>query len=432
MRTIRVFASAATLLAAPSVAVAQLPNASAAAHAMAGNFTAIARGYEAIAWNPANLAMPGRPLISVGLGIVGGSLGLEPVDFRALSVYSGDTVPTAISREWVEMARLSGGQHGRLDGGVTPVALSVGPVGLHFGATTYTNATLSPDAWEAMLMGNAGNNGGQPSPIDLTGTSIRAGVTSALGASFAFGLPFKFTGGMLKDEHLAIGFTAKYVMGNALVFAQDLGSVLGTGGELEFVFPMIVPDSNYNGSVGNGVGGDIALAWSAGPWRVGMLAENVFNTFQWDSTKLSSISGVGYFSFDSSATDFDTQRPYGEAPAALRALVTNQRFFPTITLGTAFKPMNSLTLTADMKASLGGDDAIVIGPKSRMGLGAEWRLLPFLPLRAGVASVTDGWQAAAGFGLRLFGYELGLSSSIRRRGTANESGFMLGLVGIGR
>jgi hypothetical protein len=431
MRTIRLLPLAA-LLTVPSAAQAQLPNASAAAHAMAGNFTAIARGYEAIAWNPANLAMPGRPLVSVGFGIVGGSLGLEPVDFRALSVYSGDTVPTAISREWVEQARLSGGQHGRLDGGITPIALSIGPVGLHFGATTYTNATLSPDAWEAMLFGNAGNSGGQPSPIDLTGTSIRAGLTSAVGASFAFGLPFRFTGGLLKNEQLSIGVTAKYVMGNAIAVAQDLGSVLGTGGEMEFQFPMIVPDSGYNGNLGNGVGGDVGLAWSAGAWRVGVLAENVFNTFQWDSTKLSSISGVGYFSFDSSSTDFETQRPYSDAPAGLRDLVANQRFLPTITLGTAFKPMNSLTLTADVKASLGGDEAIVIGPKSRVGVGMEWRLLSFLPLRAGLASVTDGWQAGAGFGLRLFGYELGLSSSIRRRGTANESGFMLGLVGIGR
>ena len=90
------------------------------------------------------------------------------------------------------------------------------------------------------------------------------------------------------------------------------------------------------------------------------------------------------------------------------------------------------TVTADMKTSTGGDDAIVVGPRSRIGVGAEWRLLPFLPLRAGVASVTDGWQAGAGVGLRLLGYEMGLSTSIRRRGTANESGVMFGLVGIGR
>ena len=110
----------------------------------------------------------------------------------------------------------------------------------------------------------------------------------------------------------------------------------------------------------------------------------------------------------------------------------NQRFKPAFTLGAAYQMRKSLTLTADVKQSTGGDDAIHVGPRSRIGVGAEWRPFGFLPIRGGVASITDGWQVGAGFGLRLFGYELGVSSSIRRRGLANESGFMLSLVGIGR
>ena len=432
MRPLTISAALALTALVSTAAAAQLPNASAAAHAMGGNFTAIARGFEAVAWNPANLAMPGRPFMSIGLGMVGGSIGLDPVDFRALGEFSGIEVDDATKAAWVEQARLSGGQHARVDGGFTPIALSLGPIGLQVGATTYTNATLSPDAWEAMLFGNAGASQGEAKPIDLTGTSVRSGVTSAVALSFATGLPFKFTGGLLANEKLSLGVSAKYVMGNALVVAQDVGSVLGTGGQLEFQFPMIVPDSSYSGNAGNGVGADVGLAWSGGSWRLGMLAENVFNSFRWDTTVLASISGVGYFSIDSSSTDFETQRPFADAPAELRRIVADQRFFPAVTIGAAFKPMASLTVTADMKTSLGGDDAILIGPKSRVGVGAEWRLLPFLPIRGGVASVTDGWQAGAGVGLRLLGFELGASGSIRRRGTANESGFMLGLVGIGR
>lgn len=425
-------AATAAAFALPALAAAQLPNASVAAHAMGGNFTALARGYEAVAWNPANLALPNRPIFSIGMGIVGGSVGLDPVDFRTLHEFSGIDVDAATRTRWVEQARLSGGQHGRLDGGITPIALSLGPVGIQAGGTTYLNATLSPDAWEAMLFGNAGNNSGQAKDIDLTGTSVRAGVMSAVAMSFASGLPFRFTGGALADEKLSFGVTGKYVMGNGLVIAEDVGSVLGTGAELTFQFPMIVPDSNYNGTLGNGIGADLGLAWSAGKWRAGLLAENVFSTFQWDTTVLATISGEGYFSLDSTSTGFETQAAFSAAPQKLRDIVANQRFFPTITMGAAYKAMSKLTLAADMRMSLGGDDAILIGPKSRVGLGMEWRLLSFLPLRAGVASVTDGWQAGAGFGLRLLGYELGLSTSIRRRGTANESGFMLGLIGIGR
>src|SRR5688500_15763269 len=87
--------SLAALILGSSTLSAQLPSASPAAHGLGGNFTAIARGYEAVAWNPANLAMPGRPFFSVGLGIVGGSTGLEPIDFRALHEFSGRLVDSA-------------------------------------------------------------------------------------------------------------------------------------------------------------------------------------------------------------------------------------------------------------------------------------------------------------------------------------------------
>lgn len=423
----------AAFLFGASTLSAQLPSASPAAHGLGGSFTAIARGYEAVAWNPANLAMPGRPFFSIGLAIAGGSLGLDPVDFRALHGFSGQVVDSATRISWINQARLSGGQHGRLDGGVTPIAFSVGPVGFQFGSTAYTNATLSPDAWEAMLFGNAGNNNEQPKNLDLTGTSIRGGVTSAAAMSFALPIPINLTNGVLANEKAAMGVTAKYVMGHAVFIAQDVGSVIGSS-DLEIAFPVILPDSNYNGTLGNGVGADLALAWSGGAWRVGLLAENVFNTFAWDTTVLASVSGVGLYSTSSSGAepDFEEQLPFGAAPAELRQLVTSQRYMPSFTLGAAFRLTNSLLITADMKTSTGGEEAIIAGPKSRIGVGAEWRLLSFLPLRAGVASVTDGWQAAAGVGLRLLGYEMGLSTSIRRRGTANESGVMFGLVGIGR
>ena len=413
-----------------SAAAAQLPNASTAAFGMAGNFTAVARGYEAVAWNPANLAMPGRPFFSMGVGIVGGSTGLEPIDFRALHEFSGRLVDSATKVSWIEQARLAGGQRGHLDGGVTPLAFSLGPIGFQAGGSTYTSMNLSTDTWEGMLFGNAGNNNGQPKTLDLAGSSIRFGALSSAALSFALPIPINITNGVLAGEKAAIGLTAKYVMGNALMIAQDVGSTFGD--ELQLRFPMIVPDSSYRGALGNGVGADVSVAWSGGPLRVGVMAENVFNSFRWDTLQLVTITGVGALSADSSVTDFDTEFPFSDAPAFLRDIVTKQAYKPAITVGAAFQLMKSLTLTADLKTSTGGDEAIIVGPRSRMGVGAEWRILPFLPLRAGVASVTDGWQAGAGVGLRLLGYELGVATSIRRRGVANESGVMVGLVGIGR
>ncbi|MEX2152952.1 MAG: hypothetical protein WD825_06395 [Gemmatimonadaceae bacterium] len=423
-----------------SSALAQLPNASAAAHGMGGNFTAIAKGYEAVAWNPANLAMPGRPFLSLGLGIFGGNAGLEPIDVTALNAFSGKVVDSVTRVAWIDQVRLAGKQRGKVDAGVTPIALSLGPFGLQVGTSFYSNVDLSPDAFEAIMFGNAGNNSSQPKTLDFTGTSIRSGAISAGGLSFATPLPVKLTGGFLSNERAAIGITGKYVVGHALVLADDIGSVLGTD-DIQLRFPVITvrtddalvlsPDDEYKGVAGTGVGADVSLAWSGGPWKIGVLAENVFNSFKWDTTKLAYLPGTGTFQQGSNSTDFDEQ-PYGNAPQALRDLVAAQQFKPALAIGAAFRPMSSLTLTADMKTYTGGDEAIIFGPRSHFGVGAEWRILPFIPLRGGIASITDGWQAGAGAGFRLLGYELGVSTSIRRRGPATESGVMIGVVGIGR
>lgn len=434
-------AAVAAVIAFASPAEAQLPSASAAAFAMGGNFTAMARGYEAVAWNPANLGMPGRPLVSIGLGIAGGVGGLAPIDFTMLHNFSGRVVDSATRVSWVDQVRLAGGQRGRLDAGVTPLALSLGPIGLQVGSTVYTNLNLSPDAWEAVLFGNAGQSGGQPKTLDFTGTSLRAAAFTTGGMSLALPLPVSFTAGMLSHEHAAIGITAKYVVGHGLVLAEDNGSSLGPS-DLQLRFPMItvqtqntmvgsLPAPDYNGVAGTGLAADVSFAWSGGPWRVGALAENVFNSFAWDTTKLAFLPGTGSYNADSSSTDFD-ERAFSAAPQTLRDIVTSQAYQPAISVGAAFNLMKSLTLTGDMKMSLGGNEAIVIGPKSRVGVGAEWRLLPFLPLRAGVASVTDGWQAGAGVGLRLLGYELGVSTSLRQIGDARQTGLMIGAIGIGR
>lgn len=426
-----------------SNAAAQLPNSSTAAFGMGGNFTAIARGYEAIRWNPANLAMPGRPTISVGLGIGGGNTGTEPIDLSTFHQHSGTDVDSATRASWVEQARLAGGQRGRLDGGVTPIALTFGPIGIHAGASAYTTMNLSPDAWEAFLFGNAGNNGGQPKALDLTGSSLRMGVVSAVGGSLALPVPINLTNGLLRNERAAIGITGKYVMGNVLLIAEDAGSSLGS--DMQFNIPRIKPAGlllkgdddppnaeTFDGRLGTGIGADVALSWSGGPWRVGALVENVYNTFKWDTTALRFAPGTAQVDANGTTLITDPTVEFTNAPAALKEKVINHVFKPTIAVGAALNLSNSLTLTADLRQATGGDDAIVFGPKSHFGVGAEWRVLPFVPLRGGVASVTDGWQAAAGGGLRLLGYEFAISTSVRRRGQAMESGVMFGIIGIGR
>ena len=440
--SLRAVAFAALSTVGVSTLAAQLPSSSPAAFALGGNFTAMARGYEAVSWNAANLAMPGRPFLSFGLVALGGNAGMAPVDFTKLHDFSGVVIDSATRALWVQQARQEGGQSVEVDGGVTPIALSVGPIGLQVGTSFYTHMNFSPDALEAWLFGNAGTTGGQPKAIDLTGTRVRAAAFTTGAMTFALPLPLTLTGNMLKNEHLAVGITGKYIVGHGLMVAEDLGSSIGTGNNINVSMPVItvwsdtlkdIPTAyhDYDGKAGMGLGADLAVAWSGGPWKLGLVAENVFNTFKWDTTKLAYLPGTGTFdNSGSNSIDFD-QHSYTQAPQPLRDIVAAQTFKPAFRVGAALQVTHSLTLTGDMKQSLGDDNTITIGPRSLMGVGAEWRLLPFLPLRAGVASVTDGWQAGAGVGVRLLGYELGVATSVRHRGTASESGLMIGLIGIG-
>jgi len=431
----------ALLSVSATTSFSQLPNASPAAFGMAGNYTAMAKGYEAVAWNAANLAMPGRPLFSLGIGAFGGTAGLDPVDVTAFHNFSGRVIDDATKAAWVDQARLAGGQRIRVDGGVTPLALSIGAIGLQVGSSLYTNANLSPDAFEAVLFGNAGATG-QPKTLDFTGTSVRSAAFTTGAGSIALPIPFKLTGGLLPNERMAIGITGKYVVGHGLVLAQDDGSTVD-GTDVQLRFPTItvrtddtnnlfttLPTTEYKGNAGSGMAADVSFAWSGGPWKVGVLAENVFNAFKWDTTMLAYRPGTS--STDAADSTGFWQREYGLAPQALRDIVEAQKFAPAIAVGMSFRLLAGLTLTADMKTYTGGDEAIVIGPRSHFGVGAEWKILPFIPLRAGVASVTDGWQAGVGAGLHFLGYELGAATSIRRRGLATESGLFVGLIGIGR
>src|SRR5450759_3878444 len=85
----------ALLLGWTSIAGAQLANASTTATALSGAFTARATGYNAVAWNPANLAMPGNPGFSLTLLAFDGSAGLTPIDLEKYTAHQGNT-PLAV------------------------------------------------------------------------------------------------------------------------------------------------------------------------------------------------------------------------------------------------------------------------------------------------------------------------------------------------
>src|SRR5690348_8132633 len=115
--------SLAAALAAPLHA--QLVSASAASLALGDNYTALARGYNAVNWNPAGLGMPDNPFMS--FSVAGrGAAGMDPISMGDLAKYGGVVVPNAILASWLARVQARGGQ--KLDAdGAGSLALSLGP-----------------------------------------------------------------------------------------------------------------------------------------------------------------------------------------------------------------------------------------------------------------------------------------------------------------
>jgi hypothetical protein len=419
-------AAAAAFFALPAIAPAQLANPSTAATALGGAYTARAQGYEAVSWNPANLAMPGNPGFSFTLLGIDGQAGIKPIDLDKVSQYSGKYVPYSVRQQWLADVTTQGGQSGGVGGGLTELGLSLGPIAFQFNTKLSTDLNLAPDAVEAVLFGNTGTDSAnhQVKTLNLANSSFQTAVYSTGALSYGMRLP------MVPLADFAVGITAKYTVGHALLLGQDAGSAIDPNA-ISVNFPYVLPDSNSleSGNAGSGVGIDLGASWKIPGFRFGVSAKNLVNTFKWDTTKMATRSAVGLF--NSSGSDFQADsvdKPYGTAPAPLRARVAGLKFKPSVSAGMSFDWLPRITLSADIRQQVG--DGIEVGPKSTIAAGAELRLIPLIPLRGGVALMDGGIGLSGGFGLHLFGFEAGVAGFVRKVDGGTASGGTLNLISI--
>src|SRR5437762_4021248 len=200
--------SALVMIAATALATnasAQLVSASAASVALGDNYTALARGFNAINWNPAGLGMPENPFFSFSLG-GRGAAGTDPISFGDVAKYSGITVPQAVLASWLSRVQQQGGQSLEANGAGS-FALSVGSFGFQLATNAYERGKLSPDAVEVLLYGNAGATG-TPRTMSLKGSRTEAAVTTTAAASFGHGVDI---GSGPLTQQFAIGATGEDV-----------------------------------------------------------------------------------------------------------------------------------------------------------------------------------------------------------------------------
>jgi len=417
-------AAAATFLGiAASSAQAQQPHSSVAGFGMGNNYIAAARGYEAVMWNPALLGLPGNKGFTIGGLMPSVFSGLDPVDFSDFAKVGGELITDQTKQEWLAQVRTNGRQRGDVDGGVTILGMSMGPVGLQLGVSGNAVSELNGDAFEAIFFGNAGATG-QPRNLNFGGSKLDGGGFGTAAVSFGLPIPVKLTN--MPNEAFSIGVTGKYVHALGYANARDAGSAT-TPNNVTIRFPLVYSDDFDSG---NGIGVDVGAAWQAGDVTISGSVKNALNTFEYDASGFKCRAGTASFDGTTSTSNFNEVPCTGNfVQQAERA--NDRSFKPSLAIGAAWRMMPSLLITADARSNTGNEsEAIVIGQRTGVGIGAEFSGLSFLPLRAGITALDDGVQVAGGVGLRFGGFELGVAGSLHNRAEGRELGAMISLISI--
>ena len=87
-------------------------------------------------------------------------------------------------------------------------------------------------------------------------------------------------------------------------------------------------------------------------------------------------------------------------------------FSSVLAAGAAARILPFLTLTGELRHAL--EDNLDVGVRNHVGVGAELTILPVLPIRAGLAVISGGYQLSGGVGLRLAGVQLATAGAVRQ------------------
>lgn len=402
----------------PGPVLAQVGNPAPQALGMGENYTALARGLAAPAWNPAGLGMPDNPGWSLAVMPVMFNAGLSPIGPSDLAEWEGELIPAQTRIEWLHAIHEAGGEKGSLGGDLTYLAFSMGNFAFSASSNVRGRVNMAPDVAEVFFFGNAGLTG-EPGDYTLEGSNFDIAGTSTVAASF--GLPLSLTLGPLPDQHFSVGATVKYTMGNFLVLGQESqSSLLSDPLSVDIRFPMVhtpfpddsIEDQSFSDVFdnGSGIGVDVGAAWQGGIFSAGVVVKNIINTFEWELEDLRYREGTAVFTTDTSYTDFDEA---GVAPPTelVDRIETLYAFSPVLAAGAAAQVTPFLKVTGDVRHAV--DETLDVGGRSHVGVGAELTVLPILPIRAGVSAISGGYQLSGGLGLKLGPVQLAASGAFR-------------------
>lgn len=437
-RTVLVLAG----LVAPAALPAQLPTTSPRSLALGGAYTSLARGWEAVSWNPALLAARGRPRFTLGLPQLSFEFGSNSYGFGDFRKYANRTLDAA------DKAYLLG----KIDTSLTVrEVLAVSPIGISIGRFAFTAATsgdmdasLGKDAVDLALNGNA-HRSGPGEYFTASGSGANGWAATTLAGSFAW--PFQTSLG-----RLALGATYKRVIGHFIGRAAETSSSFQVNPAFNVSASGHAIYTDYSrayrlsgpgdllggeGKAGSGYGVDFGATLElGGSLMLSAVIVNALGGMSWDEDRFAyersaasvSQTAGGQIVDDTTRVELTTKAEIDADPQArgLRdSLLAHAGFARVVRAGMALR-RGALSLAAGGQLRLSKELDRV--PSASIGAGAEVRLLRVLPLRAGAATDFESVTLSAGSGLQLLG--LNADISVATISGSSRPGVVLGL-GIG-
>jgi uncharacterized protein DUF5723 len=432
----------------PALLQAQLADPSTRALGMGGAYTALARGYEAVAWNPAMLAAVGRPWFTIDLPHLNLEFGSNAYGLSDVRKYANTYLTTADKTTLLDKIKDSTLTLRSLVG-MAPFGLSVGPFGLLVSETGQMSVGVGKNAVQLALFGNA-PQGGTSSLFTARGSNGLAWAATTIAGSFALPIPSPL-------GHLAVGATYKYVIGNFVGSAADLGSQVTFSPSFAATEAGEAIYTNYDsncgsfspfktgmcgGRAGTGYGVDLGgtLQLAGKGITLSAVIVNALGKMTWDQDRLyygrtvradsQTATGSVITTEDSSLTLKTSAQIAADQQAQQlkNSLLANGSFSRLARVGAALRS-GGLTLAGDLQVRLkaGLDQQ----PSQLLSVGAEYRLLGVLAFRGGASSDFAGATAfGGGLGLQFLGINIDGSAQdiVGTTRPGVRVGFGLGLI----
>ncbi len=431
----------------PALLQAQLADPSTRALGMGGAYASLARGYEAVYWNPAMLAAADRPGFTFGLPHVSLEIGSNAYGFSDFRKYANHYLTAADKQTLMDKLASDSSLSLRAIGGVVPIGLSFGPFAIVVSSAFEGDLAVGKDAVELALYGNSTRT----APGEFFTAAGSGGFGwGATTAAASFALPFRLPVG-----RLSVGVTGKYTIGHFLASAGDLGTKIGASPSFSAVTAGQAIYTNYakgcanfqplgtdacGAQAGKGIAADLGAALQFGRGiTLSAVVVNAVGSMTWDDSRLVYERTRRQVAQDASGkvttTVVDSTRL--ETPAAIAADPQASAFKDSLLAHASFSKL--VRVAIGMKSgqlSLGGalqmrlQQGLDQQPSQLIAAGAEYRLLGILPLRVGASwDFGEAITLSAGTGLDLFGFDI--DASVADITGSTHPGVRLGLgVGI--